>query len=140
MTEQLKRGEKIATYITKKIGTVECAIIFSILALISLPSVIASHNPLIIVGWIAQTFLQLVLLPIIMIGQNIQSQKSEKIIDNTFATTQQLFALTQKIEELLISQGKAESQSLEEIQEEIGEIQEEINKYEDETPVDIIET
>jgi tetratricopeptide (TPR) repeat protein len=50
-----------------------CAYLFVLIALISLPAAISSHDPIIIVGWIAQTFLQLVLLPIIIVGQNVQA-------------------------------------------------------------------
>ena len=67
-------GEKITT----AVGTMWAAIIFSVLAFISLPGAIASGSPVVIVAWIAQTFLQLVLLPIIMVGQDVQSRKTEK--------------------------------------------------------------
>ncbi len=36
-----------------------------------------SGSPIIIVSWIAQTFLQLVLLPVIIVGQNIQAAASD---------------------------------------------------------------
>jgi hypothetical protein len=54
------------------------AYIFFALTLISLPAVIMSGNLVLIVGWVAQTFLQLVLLPIIIVGQNIQAAAAEK--------------------------------------------------------------
>jgi uncharacterized membrane protein len=82
--ESLTTGEKISKFITSKIGTIGCAVAFTILACISLPAAIASHNALIIVSWLAQTFLQLVLLPIIMVGQNLQSRHSEYIADATY--------------------------------------------------------
>ena len=54
-----------------------CAYVFAALALVSLPAAIISGSPIIIVGWIAQTFLQLVLLPVIIVGQNIQAAASD---------------------------------------------------------------
>ena len=94
--------------ITNAVGTMVCAIIFACLSLVSLPSAIKSHNLIIIVGWIAQTFLQLVLLPIIMVGQNFQSKHSEVLADEEYKTTQttykdleHLIALNQKQLELL---------------------------------------
>lgn len=51
---------------------------FFALTLVSLPSVISKGDPIQIVAWIAQTFLQLVLLPIIIVGQNIQAAAAEK--------------------------------------------------------------
>lgn len=64
----------LATKITNWVGTMWAAYMFCLLALISLPAAILSHDPIIIVAWIAQTFLQLVLLPIIIVGQNIQTK------------------------------------------------------------------
>lgn len=69
-------NKKIALFVTEKVGTMGCAYLFSLLALISLPEALASEDPLEIVSWIAQTFLQLVLLPIIIVGQNIQGEIS----------------------------------------------------------------
>jgi hypothetical protein len=54
------------------------AYVFGLLTLVSLPAAIASGSPIIIVAWIAQTFLQLVLLPIIIVGQNLQAHETEK--------------------------------------------------------------
>jgi hypothetical protein len=57
--------------ITKTVGSMWMAYAFAALTLISLPAAIASGQVIIIVAWIAQTFLQLVLLPIIIVGQNV---------------------------------------------------------------------
>ena len=54
------------------------AYIFFAITLVSLPAVIIKGDPVLIVAWIAQTFLQLVLLPIIIVGQNIQAAAAEK--------------------------------------------------------------
>jgi hypothetical protein len=62
---------RLALGITKSVGTMWVAYLFAGLALISLPAAIASGETIIIVSWIAQTFLQLVLLPIIIVGQNV---------------------------------------------------------------------
>jgi hypothetical protein len=58
-----------------------CAYIFIAISLISLPAAIKSQNVIVIISWVAQTFLQLVLLSIIMVGQNIQSDLSEKRLE-----------------------------------------------------------
>lgn len=62
---------KVAVWLTNKIGSMWCAYVFTLLALVSLPAALASGNTVVIVGWIAQTFIQLVLLPVIMVGQNV---------------------------------------------------------------------
>ena len=61
----------LAVMITKTVGTMWVAYLFAALALISLPAALASRDVIVIVAWIAQTFLQLVLLPIIIVGQNV---------------------------------------------------------------------
>ena len=61
----------LAVRITNTVGTMWTAYLFAGLALISLPAALASRDVIIIVAWIAQTFLQLVLLPIIIVGQNV---------------------------------------------------------------------
>jgi hypothetical protein len=44
-----------------------CAYIFAAIALISLPAAIKTGESIVIITWVAQTFLQLVLLSIIMV-------------------------------------------------------------------------
>src|SRR6266852_5818037 len=61
----------LAVRITKTVGSMWIAYLFAAIALISLPAAIESGNVIIIVSWIAQTFFQLVLLPIIIVGQNV---------------------------------------------------------------------
>ncbi len=68
---------RAAVKITQSVGSMWCAYVFAIIALISLPAAISTHSPIIIIGWIAQTFLQLVLLPIIIVGQNVQAAATE---------------------------------------------------------------
>jgi hypothetical protein len=53
------------------------AYLFTLLALVSAPSAFNSGDKIIIVAWIAQTFLQLVLLPIIIVGQNVQAAAAD---------------------------------------------------------------
>ena len=64
---------KVGLKITVVVGTMWCAYLFTCLAIVSTPTAFSSGNKLIIVAWIAQTFLQLVLLPIIIVGQNVQA-------------------------------------------------------------------
>lgn len=73
---EFNRG--VALWVTEKVGTMSCAYAFAVIALISLPEALSSEDPLEIVSWIAQTFLQLVLLSIIIVGQNIQSEFAEQ--------------------------------------------------------------
>lgn len=76
-TEKLGLNQRIGLVITNRVGTMWAAYVFAALSLVSLPAALASHDPIIIVAWIAQTFLQLVLLPIIIVGQNIQAKAAD---------------------------------------------------------------
>jgi hypothetical protein len=79
---------KVALIITRSVGTMACAYVFALIALISLPAAISSGQVIIIVAWIAQTFLQLVLLSIIMVGQTVQSTASDARAAKEFADTE----------------------------------------------------
>ena len=81
--ESLNILDKIAIIITSLVGTMWCAIVFTLLALVSLPDAIRGGRATVI-SWIAQTFLQLVLLSVIMVGQNLQNKHSEARADADF--------------------------------------------------------
>ena len=73
-----------------------CAYIFAAIALISLPSAIKTGNTVVIVAWVAQTFLQLVLLSIIMVGQSVQSKNVEQKINETHTASLGEFELAKE--------------------------------------------
>jgi hypothetical protein len=75
---------KVGLKITVVVGTMWCAYLFTVLALISAPSAFTSGNLLVTVAWIAQTFLQLVLLPIIIVGQNVQAAAADARAEATY--------------------------------------------------------
>jgi len=66
--------------ITDGVSTMWCAYIFAGLAIYGYPY--GSTDPKTIVQWFAQTFLQLVLLSIILVGQKLQSNKHNEIISH----------------------------------------------------------
>lgn len=79
MLSRINAGlEAVGEKITSGVGTMWAALAFACLAVVSLPAVIMSGDPLVIVAWVAQTFLQLVLLPVIMVGQNVQAKRTER--------------------------------------------------------------
>jgi hypothetical protein len=94
---------KLAVVITHAVGSMAMAYVFCLIALTSLPAILieagvltSSDAPkfltkpglILIVAWIAQTFIQLVLLSIIMVGQDVQSIASDARSENTFKDTQ----------------------------------------------------
>ena len=74
---------KVAILITGAVGSMYCAYVFALFDLISLPSAIR-NGPSAVVTWVAQTFLQLVLLSVIMVGQNVQAAAADKRAEATF--------------------------------------------------------
>ncbi|HEY4929270.1 MAG TPA: hypothetical protein VIH95_08955 [Acidimicrobiales bacterium] len=77
---------KIAVFLTNLVGSMWCAYVFAVIALIGLPPALRPGGEGII-AWIAQTFLQLVLLSVIMVGQNVQSTASDLRAQHTYDDT-----------------------------------------------------
>jgi hypothetical protein len=84
---QVKRADgvnaKIAVFLTNLVGSMWCAYVFAIIALLGLRPALKPGGEGII-AWIAQTFLQLVLLSVIMVGQNVQSEASDVRSQHTY--------------------------------------------------------
>ena len=76
-------NERIALWLTTKVGSMPMAYAFTAISLISLPGALASRNTVVIVGWLSQSMIQLVLLPIVMVGQDVQARATEAIITDT---------------------------------------------------------
>jgi hypothetical protein len=77
-----------------------CAYAFAVLALISLPEAVKSGTSALI-AWIAQTFLQLVLLSIIMVGQKVAAQKSDRQLEQTYMDAEALLQINDDMHRLL---------------------------------------
>lgn len=73
----------LAVVVTRAVGSMWCAYLFGLIALVGLPGAL-QLGTIGIVQWIAQTFLQLVLLSVIIVGQNIQAAASDKRAENTY--------------------------------------------------------
>ncbi len=87
MSEANGLNAKIAIFVTNVVGTMWCAYVFAIIAFVGLPAALkpGGEGP---VAWIAQTFLQLVLLSVIIVGQNVQSMAADARAENTFKDTE----------------------------------------------------
>jgi hypothetical protein len=90
----------LAVNITNLVATMWCAYAFTILALISLPEAIKGGTGTLI-AWIAQTFLQLVLLSIIMVGQKVASVASDKQALQTYKDAEALLEISNSLHKLL---------------------------------------
>lgn len=111
-------NSRLAILITVAVGSMWCAYLFGILSLVSLPSALATGDKIIIVGWIAQTFLQLVLLPVIIVGQNIQGAASDKRAEQTYNDAEAVLHEAMQIQAHLAAQDaqlQAQEKCLQEI-------------------------
>lgn len=111
LNEQLARGSMVARFnslvavkVTRGVGTMWCAYIFAALALVSLPAAIGSHNTVTLVSWASQTFLQLVLLSVIIVGQNELAVTSEMRADATYNDADAILHEIVKLQEHLRAQ------------------------------------
>ena len=98
--EHVGLNGRIALAITNAVGTMWCAYVFSIIALISLPSAIQGGVAT-LVAWVAQTFLQLVLLSVIMVGQKVAAAASDKQALQTYKDAEALLKIQDEVRRLI---------------------------------------
>ncbi|HEY3085149.1 MAG TPA: hypothetical protein VGK28_06785 [Candidatus Dormibacteraeota bacterium] len=82
----------LAVHVTRAVGTMWAAYLFVLIAMISLPSAVHAFltgDTYVAIAWLSQSFLQLVLLPIIIVGQNVisASQDARAEADHLTLTT-----------------------------------------------------
>jgi len=99
-----KLNAKVGLKITLIVGTMWCAYLFTLLALVSAPTAFKSGDKLVIIAWIAQTFLQLVLLPIIIVGQNVIQAANDARAEADHEALIAIHELTKAIDKLQLSQ------------------------------------
>ena len=101
-------NRKVALAITKYVGTMTTFWLFCVLALCSLPAVLSGFSvfahtfptwmirtsDIALVAWVAQTFIQLVLLPALMVGQNLQNVAADARSAKTFEDIEVLVVRT----------------------------------------------
>ena len=97
-------NSRLALGITIGVGSMWCAYLFALLAFVSFPSAIGTGNTIIIVAWIAQTFLQLVLLPVIIVGQNLRAAASDKRAQQTYNDAEAILHEAMQIQKHLLAQ------------------------------------
>jgi uncharacterized membrane protein len=107
-TEQATAGfnNRVAVALTKGVGTMWTAYIFTVLAFVGLLGLLNLLNPItfLLATWVSQQFLQLVLLPVIMVGQNVLGRKAELLADEQFHTTMSTYHDIEQIMQHLSAQ------------------------------------
>jgi len=119
VADQIKRDSifsrinaRVGLGITLVVGTMWCAYLFAAIAFLSLPSAISSRNLVLIVAWISSNFLQLVLLPIIIVGQNIQARAADARAEATYKDADAILHEALQIQEHLETQDREIEQIL----------------------------
>lgn len=96
---------RLAMIITNAVSTMWCAYLFAVIALISLPAAIEAGTAA-LVSWVAQTFLQLVLLSVIMVGQKVAARASDKQAVQTYKDAEALLKMQDQIHTLIETNNK----------------------------------
>jgi hypothetical protein len=112
--EHVGPNGKIALVLTTVVGTMWCAYAFAALALLVLPQAMGGGT-LTLIQWVSQTFIQLVMLSVIMVGQNIQSRASDKRADMTYQDADATFHEAGQIQAHLLEQDHALNDLLDKI-------------------------
>ncbi|MHB1508133.1 MAG: hypothetical protein ACYCST_15790 [Acidimicrobiales bacterium] len=95
----------LAVRITNVVGSMWCAYVFTAVALLGLPTALRPGGEGII-AWIAQTFLQLVLLSVIIVGQNVQAASSDRRAENTYEDAEAILHEAAQIQQHLQAQDR----------------------------------
>jgi hypothetical protein len=99
-------NDRFAVLLTRVVGTMWCAYAFAGLALVALPSALKG-DMLALIQWVSQTFIQLVMLSVIMVGQNIMSKGGDARADATYKDAEATFHEAEQIQKHLKAQDTA---------------------------------
>jgi hypothetical protein len=75
---------KVAVILTRVVGTMWAFWVFNGIALVSLPSAIRTGQLTVIINWVSSNWIQLILLPALMVGQNLQNVAADARSAKTF--------------------------------------------------------
>jgi hypothetical protein len=114
--ERVGLSGRIGLRITLVVGTMWAAYLFALIAFVSLPDTLdqagihlgftLGAGTILLVAWISQAFLQLVLLPIIIVGQNIQAKAADKRAESTYKDAEAVLHEAMQIQAHLADQDK----------------------------------
>jgi hypothetical protein len=84
---------RIAVFITKNVGTMWAAYLFTVIGAAGIFGALTnSVGVVLLVGAVSGYFLQLVLLPIIIVGQNVQAEASDARAEATYKDAEAVLA------------------------------------------------
>jgi hypothetical protein len=122
--ESVGLNGKIALILTTIVGTMWCAYAFAILALVALPFALpgakqgdqTTGGVMQMIQWVSQTFIQLTMLSVIMVGQNILARSSDKRADMTYKDADATFHEAEEIQSHLQAQDEAVNSLLDKVE------------------------
>lgn len=86
--ESLSQKDRIVIWITDRVGTIECAILFAAIGIASIVGILTGNYILgVALGAFSSYFLQLVMLPLISIRQNLDQRHAEFLAEVTYEST-----------------------------------------------------
>lgn len=85
----------VAVRVTEIVGTMWCCYVFCVLAALAAPIFWTSA----VFTWICQAVIQLVLLPLIMVGQKVQARAADQRAADTYADTELILAEIRALKE-----------------------------------------
>ncbi len=106
---------RIGLTLTTIVGTMWCAYFFALLALMVLPQALGG-GLLLFVQWLSQTFIQLVMLSVIMVGQNILGKAADRRSEMTYKDADAILHESIQIQEHLKAQDVAIDALLDKVQ------------------------
>lgn len=106
-TRYQRFNKRFAIWLTTNVGSMTCYWVFTVVSLVSLPAVVAgvfaldgqlpswliAPGLIALVAWMSSNYLQLTLLPAIIVGQNLQAEASDARAARTFQDTEQILDL-----------------------------------------------
>lgn len=99
----VRLNAKLGLKVTLAVGSMWAAYVFALLALFALPDAFKQGTYFVVV-WLSSSFLQLVLLPVIIVGQNIQTKAADKRAENTYANAVAILHEAKEIQHHLLAQ------------------------------------
>ena len=79
-------NDKFAVWIATHVGSMYCFYLFNVIAFLSAKAAFETHNLVPIVNWISSNWIQLVLLPAIMVAQNVAQKATDAKSDADHVT------------------------------------------------------
>lgn len=97
----------MALWITRAVGTVWAFYVFNGIALVSLPAAIKTHDPQPIINWVSSNWLQLILLPAVLVGQALLGKAADARAEQVYQDAEAILHENLQIQQHLAAQDAA---------------------------------